>query len=232
MRVLSFLMLLLSCFFQAAPFGQAWAEPAGLETLANPVSKTFLIKAGQGCGWDYPCPPDPSFGRPLYLRQGQVTIRNNYGPINVYPDDARPAPWEGAAPGDCGDGENPDGCGALPEDEECGAFCWLRRFREGYCGHGCRAYREQARIEAEERAREEEGECARELQDRGFCYSRPLYPAYSYKDQRPSLYRRAKRWIGRPFGRDSKVAPPRADFRPRERFEGPRYPANCGGGAC
>ena len=74
---------------------------------------------------------------------GNVQI---YGPVNVYTD-AKPEIWrvpEGAEPwtGDQGNQWRGWGCGGYPCDERCGAFCWYRRVRNGYCGHGCDAYRE------------------------------------------------------------------------------------------
>ena len=60
------------------------------------AGRPFRLQTGSGCGWDYPCPPDPGFGRPPRYRGGQVTIHNNYGSVNIYPGVSRrpetPAP--------------------------------------------------------------------------------------------------------------------------------------------
>ncbi len=176
--------------------------------------RPLLMRAGQGCGWEYPCPPDPYFGPPIRLRGGQ------------------------ADPASAGN---------------CGPLCWLRRFRQGYCGHGCLAYREQARAEAEERAvdaeREErngeegfensEGEDRFERRDG--CAGPYCPGSYPPPPPRPSYYEHPERiFVPHYYERPERAyVPPRrheqprpADPAPRERFEGPRYPADCSGGGC
>ncbi len=219
----------------------------GPAPAAQPALQAFrvhvpplLTRAGQGCGWDYACPPDPDFGRPPNLRGSQVIIHNNYGPVNVYPGGApQSGRHEGGDKGDCRDGGR-WGCGDPWSAEKCGPLCWMRRFRHGYCGHGCSVYREQARVEAEERAedavREElrrerkhenferdESFEKRATCDRPYCpenYSPP--PPPHYYDGPERAYAPPRRYEG----------PHPGDLTPRERFEGPRYPADCKGGGC
>ena len=176
--------------------------------------------AAGGCGWDYPCAPDPGYGRPAY-RSGQVNIHNNYGSVNVYTS-RRPGPPVSIDPG-----FNPDfspapcrgegcryGCGGYPCTEKCGTLCWLRRFRQGYCGHGCASYMAQARIEAEEKARWQEEEAWRRhkedwiYQRRAECarpncaaeYDAPPPPPVRYYDDRPREERTTPRRRRRPCG--------------------------------
>ncbi|MGO8779361.1 MAG: hypothetical protein ACLQKK_10685 [Rhodomicrobium sp.] len=229
-RVLFFYALL-------AIFGTAFAAQPALQAFGV-RTPPLLLKAGQGCGWDYSCPPEPDFGR---RRDSQVIIHNNYGPVNIYPGGARPPRRHGGAEErDCRDGEYRWGCGDPASAEDCGPLCWMQRFREGYCGHGCLAYREQARAEAEARAEDaERWECKREERlencerDEGFeqragcggphCprdYPPPPPPYYQYRPERA-------------------YAPPRRHEGPRsggphplERFDGPRYPADCKNGGC
>ncbi len=219
----------------------------GTASAAQPALEAFgihtpplLMKAGQGCGWDYPCPPNPDFGRPMSQRGSQVIIHNNYGPVNVYPGGRmqRSRRLEGGA---CRDGEYRWGCGNPSSPDRCGPLCWMRRFREGYCGHGCLAYREQARAEAEERAeyaereerkreeRLENSEWDESFEKRAGC-ARPYCPGNPPPSLPPPYY------YDRP---ERAYAPPRrheqpwpGGLAPRERFEGPRYPANCPGGGC
>jgi len=162
MKHRSFLMLFLCalCAVSCAVSGFAHAAPPGAQALAIPASqRPLLLRTGQGCGWDYPCPPRPDIRRRYFREPGQVYIHNNYGPVNVYPGGSRGAEradyWRR---GECGAGacgERRD-CGGYPCDEKCGPFCWMRRINRGYCGHGCWAYREQARIEAEQKEEWEE----------------------------------------------------------------------------
>jgi hypothetical protein len=196
-----------------------------------------VLRAGQGCGWDYPCPPDPGFGRVPGTPGSQVIIHNNYGQVNVYPGGGpHPERHEGKDERGCRDGEYRWGCETSLNAEKCGPLCWMRRFREGYCGHGCFAYREQARAEAEERAEEaerqerkrweklEHSERDENFEKRAGCaspycggnYPPPPLPPY-YRDSPERAY-----------------APPRHPERaaPPDRFEGPRYPANCPRGGC
>ena len=63
----------------------------------DPSAAQPVLRDGQGCGWDYPCPPDPGFGRPPSTRGSQVIIHNNYGSVNVSPGGApNPGRHEGA----------------------------------------------------------------------------------------------------------------------------------------
>jgi hypothetical protein len=166
-------------------------------------------RAGEGCGWDYPCPPEPSFGRRHYPPQGQVYIHNNYGNVNIYLGGSRRhEPYrESTGALDCRDGAC--ACGGYPCDEDCGPLCWMRRFKYGYCGHGCWAYREEERRVTEARA-EEEARRAREYEREerevhSYCYGYGTYVP-------PRCPRPHYRW------------PHSYSYSPRERFEGPAYP--------
>ncbi len=219
----------------------------GTASAAQPALQAFgvhtpllLMRAGQGCGWDYPCPPDPGFGR---RRGSQVVIHNNYGQVNIYSGGARrPGRHEGGGESACRDGEYRWRCGNLSSADRCGPLCWMRRFREGYCGHGCLAYREQARAEAEARAEDAERE-ERKREERLENFERDEsferragcggphcpgdYPPPPPPPPPPYYYDRPERTY----------APPRRYDRPRlgdplPRFEGPRYPADCTHGGC
>lgn len=231
-RLIPVLLLLVAisshCAAGAAPSLKAFASDA--------PGRPLLLRTGSGCGWDYPCPPEPGYGRFPY-RSGQVTIHNNYGPVNVYSGASRhpggPIP---ADPGFCQDDGCRYGCGGYPCTEQCGPLCWMRRFRQGYCGHGCQSYLEQARIEAEEKAAwKEEEEWRRHKHEwmyrkRAECappncvpdydaphYDAPPPPAAYYYDRPPE-----RGYAPPPPPRRE---PPRPDLTPRERFEGPKYPA-------
>ena len=124
----------------AAPIYELALAPA-------PHEAPFLTKIEYGCGWDYPCPPRPSYGRRSY-RTPQVYIENNYGTVNIHPSGGRyrydnpyPRRWREGRYEEWDDNRRCEGdyCG-----EGCGLFCWYRRIRHGYCGHGCDVYREQA----------------------------------------------------------------------------------------
>ncbi len=244
---LRFVSVLLICGLSAildAPQSAAGAAPAGLQTLASRAPEPqLLVKTGSGCGWDYPCPPEPEYRRPPH-RSGQVTIHNNYGPVNVYPGmSRRPHPYPPTEPAYCGDDPCRYGCGGYPCTEKCGTLCWIRRLRQGYCGHGCQSYREQARVEAEERAAWKEQEEWRRHRDDWMDEKRvecappncvPDYDAPPPPPPPPSAY-----YYDRPPARDyappprSRVyaappprrEPPKPDLTPRERFDGPKYPA-------
>jgi hypothetical protein len=133
-------------------------------------------------------------------------------------------------------------CGTEPCAEEkpiedCGLKCWWRRVRDGYCGHGCWSYREQARIEAEakEERRElkEEGKAEREAENEGRRdgylprYPQPYYYSPPH-DRRPCYFgpgcpRGAARTFERPV--PPRYEAPKVDERtPLGRFSGPKYP--------
>jgi hypothetical protein len=192
--------------------------------------------AAGGCGWDYPCPPEPGYGRPHY-RSGPVTIHNNYGNVNIYTSrrHGSPPPEDpGVTPGACqGDGCR-YGCGGYPCTDRCGSSCWIRRLRQGYCGHGCQSYVEHSQIEAEERAewREDYGvrrppppsdewmyekrtECAPPYCPADYDSPPPPAPSASY------YYHRAP---DRDYGIPPRAEPVGPDLTPLGRFEGPRYP--------
>lgn len=113
----------------AAPF-------SGAALAQSSHNAPVLMKVQSACGWTYSC---TDLGK-----AGNVQI---YGPVNIYTD-AKPEIWrvpEGAEPwtGDRGDQQwRGWGCSGHACDERCGAFCWFNRVRNGYCGHGCDAYRE------------------------------------------------------------------------------------------
>jgi hypothetical protein len=231
--------------------GRAQAAPLPADATAISAPKSSVMKkTGEGCGWDYPCPPVPDFGRHIRRRDGGIYIHNNYGPVNVYvrgappPDatDRRPAavrPCDAGVEGgiDCGEATN---CGGFPCDENCGPLCWMRRFKKGYCGHGCWAYIEQSRIAAKERAirREEQEEAARreerrlerearEQSLRGCDYNKRC-PPVPYKEPRRE---EARRWDERPRYENPRYEK-QDDLTPREPFVGPRYLDTCTDGAC
>ena len=200
----------------------------------EPVTRPAIApSAGSGCGWDYPCPPEPEYRRPP-SRRGQVTIHNNYGPVNIYSGmSRRPEPYPPAEPPYCSDDPCRYGCGSYPCIETCGALCWIRRLRQGYCGHGCQAYREQARIEAEERAAwKEEDEWRRHENDvmyerRVECAPPNCVPDYNAPPPPPApppvyYYDRTpvRDYAAPPARRESS----KPDLTPRERFNGPKYP--------
>jgi hypothetical protein len=219
MKHRSLLFLLFCAFWLAlcAGFGSSQASPLSRQAVPSfKQNGSPLVDVGyDGCGWDYPCPPRPDYGRRPSYRSGQVYIQNNYGTVNVYEN--RRHHWTGASEVSrpcCFDGERPGwkrnevveerDCGPNP-CEGCGPFCWYRRFKEGYCGHGCGVYREKVRFERGERS---------------VVYPRPAYrredplppPEYGpgYAEEAPAEY-----WH-----------PHDADPVPRRRFDGPKYPPN------
>ncbi len=231
-----FVYMLLVCGVSAVPGTQpaaAGGVQAGLQGFAEHVPSHSLLQRTGGCGWDYPCPPEPEFARPA-RRPGQVTIHNNYGPVNIYSGVSRRPeafpPQE--LPPYCQDEPCRYGCGGYPCTEKCGTLCWIRRLRQGYCGHGCEAYREQARIEAEEKAEWKEEEAWKKhkqewmYEKRAECAPPDCAPDYDAPPpQPPPPY-----YYSRPPVRDYPPPPPRReppmpDPMPRERFEGPKYPA-------
>ncbi|ADP71392.1 hypothetical protein Rvan_2167 [Rhodomicrobium vannielii ATCC 17100] len=154
-------------------------------------------RARRGCGWDYPCEPRRSYGK-RYFSGGnsQVYIKNNYGTVNVYSNGARrshrgyyrPYRWRDRYDESsyrCRD----RGCG-----DDCGVFCWYKRVRSGYCGHGCDTYRERVRYETGYRTVE--------------------YP-------RPYFYRHRPRYDD--YGSTRFERPYDDDRVPLRRFDGPRY---------
>jgi hypothetical protein len=226
---------------------KAEATPFTTDATAISASKLSLMKrTGQGCGWDYPCPPVPDFGRRFHRRDGDIYIHNNYGPVNVYIHGRGPAetavrppdegPCENGGEGGAGCDER-RGCGGYPCDERCGPLCWMRRFKRGYCGHGCGSYLEQSRAAAEERAirreelrqdaaRREERRQEREARERSLhgCYQKECPPPPYEHPPREE----ARRWFERPL-----YEKPRYDnLAPREPFAGPHYRDTCTDGSC
>jgi hypothetical protein len=216
-------------------YSSSQAAPFATQILsASPAISSVLIKAGYGCGWDYPCSPRPYFRRRAFGREGEIYIRNNYGTVNVYEGGRRF--WRGSAEaggyaeevGPPYDGPFDDNCGASPCERECGPACWYRRFKHGYCGHGCDVYRERVRFEGVERIIT----YPRPIYERPVyerpAYERPFYERPPYERRLPPPYRR--------YGHHEAPGPhegsgPAEDL-PRRRFEGPEYPANCANGAC
>ena len=141
-----FSALLFAAFVSAASAFSGGSFAAPLAGMAFPLpfsNDSAVTKVQTACGWTYAC---TNIGNGANAPQN-VQI---YGPVNIYtnPDD-KPDVWkvpEGAWPwnGDQTDqsGWHGWGCSGHVCDEKCGAFCWFQRIRNGYCGHGCDAYRE------------------------------------------------------------------------------------------
>lgn len=192
------------------------AAPASL--VAAPVSKaasslpstelSTLTKIQSGCGWDYACPPRPWYGRRSH-HTSQVYIENNYGTVNVYQAGRahrRPhqSSWRWRESGDWrayDDWRDDRRCDGDVCGEACGLVCWYRRIRDGYCGHGCDAYREQAQYERD-------------------------YPDCRDEDcPRPASYRAAPRLERYDDSPPVRYERPSNDERiPLRRFNGPKYP--------
>lgn len=231
---LRFVSMLLVCVLSAIPGARpaaAGTAAAGLQTFAErAAAQPLLQRTGGGCGWDYPCPPEPEFGRRSF-HSDHVTIRNNYGPVNVYPGVSRPPyspPQE--EPAYCSDDPCQYGCGGYPCTEKCGTLCWLRRLRKGYCGHGCESYLEQARTEADEKAAWKAEQVWKKKRKAGWMYEKRLECAppgcvRDYGEPPPPYYYdrpRARNYRSRSRPPRRKLAKP--DLTPRKRFRGPEYP--------
>ena len=134
--VVAFLFAVVVIAMSARVGGLSAAPFSGAALALSSPQTSVLTKVQYACGWTYSC---TDLGK-----AGNVQI---YGPVNVYTD-AKPEIWrvpEGAEPWAGNQGSEPWrglGCGGYPCDERCGAFCWYHRVRNGYCGHGCDAYRE------------------------------------------------------------------------------------------
>ncbi len=137
-------MLLTAALVIAASAGNGgFAAPLPNAALSHSFSKTSAVtKVQYACGWTYSCTNLGNGGN------GPQNVQI-YGPVNVYTGaDVKPEVWrvpEGAWPWTGDQGSQPWrgwGCGGHPCDERCGAFCWFNRVRNGYCGHGCNAYRQ------------------------------------------------------------------------------------------
>jgi hypothetical protein len=210
-RLLFTLVSLVAAIVMSAAVTSLSAAPISKATSSLPSTEpSYLSKAQYGCGWDYACPPHPWYGRRIY-RTPQVYIENNYGTVNVYQTPRRtyrkPAySWRRWRDRDYEDSRayydwrhykrcDGDVCG-----ESCGLVCWYRRIRDGYCGHGCQTYREQARDERDyPDCREDD------------CPTPPRYryrPRERYDDVPPVRFERPSN--------DERV--------PLRRFNGPKYP--------
>ena len=137
-------MLLTAAIVIATSAGNGgFAAPLPNAALSHSFSKTSAVtKVQYACGWTYSCTNLGNGGN------GPQNVQI-YGPVNVYTGaDVKPEVWrvpEGAWPWTGDQGSQPWrgwGCGGHPCDERCGAFCWFNRVRNGYCGHGCNAYRQ------------------------------------------------------------------------------------------
>jgi len=225
-QVCTFIILTLS-FFAATNATAApnfFASPAQSQFLA-----ASIVKVGYGgCGWDYPCAPRPRYGR--YGRQfnyqyggRQVNIGNNYGTVNIYMGHrpryryphcgyygcrySRRYEGSNAYPGNrdyrpCGADPCYSRCSNYPCDENCGAGCWYRRFKTGYCGHGCDYYREKVRFEPRERVVE---------------VPRPVY----YRDPLPAPVVERRVYV-EPSTSDVQAGD--VESYPRNPYRGPEYP--------
>jgi hypothetical protein len=192
--------------------------------LTNPA----VIRIEYDCTWDY-CPPRPRPPRRSPARQGNMYIGNNYGTVNVYEGrfsaPGKPLAVPPVGPGEANFDADPPCDGGSPCETHCDTACWLRRYKEGYCGHGCGFYRRKVYFE------------------RGWrlvpypravtTYSRPDY-AYTeptslckpgeicsepppFTQYGPGYERQAPRYYDEP---------PAGALEPRRRFEGPKYPAD------
>jgi hypothetical protein len=110
--------------------GGVRASGMRFEDGAPVLPATLRLDAGygHGCGWDYPCAPRPDY------HETDCTERWCEEPYRAPPVRVYDEPEESYG-GPCGDG---------PCETGCGTWCWLHRFQNGYCGHGCEFYRERA----------------------------------------------------------------------------------------
>lgn len=144
---------------QAAGFhGQAAGNLAGAGSLVR--------KTGRGCGWDYPCAPRPSYGRVTVHKYNQRARTQfnieNYGDvhINYYEGHRRghgPKYSKPYAHKRYSHKHRPHHNYRVSRCEtgycrhRCGPRCWYRKFKGGYCGHGCDYYGEKVEFEPEYR---------------------------------------------------------------------------------
>ncbi len=157
-RLLFALVSLAAALVMGAATTSLRAAPISKAASSQPFAeRSHLTKVEYGCGWDTACPPRPWYGQRSY-RTPHVYIENNYGTVNVYRTPRRsyrqPAysSWrwrerEYDGRRDYDDWRGYKRCDGDACAESCGIVCWYRRIRDGYCGHGCDAYREQARYE-------------------------------------------------------------------------------------
>jgi hypothetical protein len=181
----------------------SYAAPLGAASFSLSFAETSsVVKVQQGCGWDYPCPPRPWYGSRSY-RTPQVNIENNYGTVNVY----QRRKYNYGSANDSGrwsDGSyewrDYPKCEGDSCRESCGVMCWLRRIRDGYCGHGCDSYRE-----SEER----------------------YYRDYGYPPPPPPPYADSA-GPGHAYDYEPRVRyeRPGGESVPLHRFQGPKYPPN------
>jgi len=139
--VVAFLFAAVVIAMSARAGGSVAAPFSGAALALSSPKASALTRIDYACGWTYSCTDLGNGGN----GPTQVQI---YGPVNVYTGaDFKPEVWrvpEGASPWTGQDSvywQGP-GCSGHPCDERCGAFCWFNRVRNGYCGHGCNAYRE------------------------------------------------------------------------------------------
>lgn len=201
-----------------ANLSTTYAMPPGPAGFSD--SPSAILKVGGGCGWDYPCPPIPDYGRPPSYRSEQVYIHNNYGEVNIYVNGRRysgPPPYSERRYWDTPQiSYGVPYCGPTP-CEQCGPGCWYRRFKDGYCGHGCDFYRERVGFDRGQKIIE---------YPRPYSYRLPPPEYYPRHDE--GAYYRNDRHVEGPH-RDG---PPPVEAYPRKRFEGPQYPPPCANGAC
>jgi hypothetical protein len=95
---------------------------------AGQPAHDLLVQPAGGCSpYARPCrEPERPHWRPCRDRYGQYCGNR----------------WRDDAEYRCGDGHYRDGwsCDAGTPPPECGLLCWMRRARDGYCGHGCDYY--------------------------------------------------------------------------------------------
>lgn len=98
--------------------GSSAAPLSGAAFSLSPSATSPLIKVQMPCGWTYAC---------TTVKQEVWRVPEGAEP---WMGDGGAQPWRGR------------GCSGHWCTDRCGAFCWINRIRNGYCGHGCEAYRE------------------------------------------------------------------------------------------
>jgi hypothetical protein len=147
------LMLAFAALLQVS----ARADAASFSPFAIKTEPGLVQKVGSGCGWDYPCPPRAYNGRPAIIHKSFQRARTqfnieNYGDVHInYYDKHRVHGHARDYPDYPYRHQRGRHCYARDCGDSCGPHCWYRRFKSGYCGHGCDYYREKVHFEPEYR---------------------------------------------------------------------------------